>query len=102
EITLTAKTAPRYARGVIAKRGKEFIVCGIGFVAEIRTKNAHFIKAERGHWNKDKYRYIGRPKPNTVKIGTDRIMIEMDDDDLSSLDVFRIDEKQYCIRVYVR
>ncbi|MBA7532002.1 hypothetical protein ES705_24228 [subsurface metagenome] len=101
EITVTPITAPKYTRGIIAKKGENLVFCGIGFEARIMAKNINSkrIKIERGYWKKNRYISLGKLKPNTCEIGKDFIIIKMDEDDFSPPDIFNPAKNQYYIKI---
>lgn len=103
EITVTPITAPKYARGIVAKMGENLVFCGIGFEARIMAKNINSkkLKIERGYWKENRYMSLGKFKPITYEIGKDVIKIIMDEDDFSPPDIFNPIEKQYCVRIFL-
>ncbi|GAH42533.1 unnamed protein product [marine sediment metagenome] len=101
EITVTPITAPKYTRGIVAKKGENLVFCGIGFEAKIMAKNINSkrIKIERGYWKENRYISLGKLKPNTYEIGKDFIIIKMDEDDFSPADAFKPLNNQYYIKI---
>ena len=101
EITVTPITAPKYTRGIVAKKGENLVFCGIGFEARIMAKNINSkrIKIERGYWKENRYISLVKLKPNTYEIGKDFILIKMDEDDFSPPDIFNLAKNQYYIKI---
>lgn len=98
-ITISAVDDPRYCRGLIIRKGKELVLCGIGYQAEISGPDMNKVKIERGYWKTNKFHSLGGPFSGRYVQNDDLIRIIFDADDMSGSHVFEPMKKQSCVRL---